>query len=287
MRLAYYPGCTLASKAKAFDQTTRWVAQALGLELVELPQWQCCGGLVAQVTDAVMGLLAPVRILADAQAISNKLLTLCSFCYNTLKRANLVMQQDSERRQKVTDFLEQPYDGTTQVVHLLEVLRDDVSFDAVRQRVARPLTGLKVAPYYGCLLLRPPKEIGLDDPEEPTVMEQLLTALGCEPVDFPRKVECCGSFMIVSRPEVAAQCSATIVRSAAQLGADVLVTSCPLCQFNLDWQQVQIAESNGEIKSVPVLYFTQLMALALGAEPYSLGLEQHLVDPRPVVLGMG
>ncbi len=287
MRLAYYPGCTLASKAKAFDQTTRWVANALGLDLVELPEWQCCGGLVPQLTDAVMGLLAPVRILADAQAISDKLLTLCSFCYNTLKRANLVMRTDLERRRKVTDFLEQPYDGSTKVVHLLEVLRDDLGFDALQKRVSRPLRGLKVAPYYGCLLLRPSKEIGLDDPEEPIVMEQLLMALGCEPLDFPRKVECCGSFMIVNRPELAAQCSATILRSASQLGADVLVTSCPLCQFNLDWQQVRMLESNGEGKPVPVLYFTQLLALALGAEPFTLGFEQHFVDPRPVVLGIG
>jgi heterodisulfide reductase subunit B len=298
MRLAYYPGCTLASKAKAFDQTARWVAQKLDIELVELPEWQCCGGLVPQVTDAVMGLLAPIRILADAQTISDKLMTLCSFCYNTLKRANLVIQQDAERRQKVVDFLRETrapkvfdenfqYDGSVSVVHLLEVLRDDIGFDNVRQKVVRPLTGVRVAPYYGCLLLRPPKEIGLDDPEEPTVMEQLLEALGCEVVDFPRKVECCGSFMIVNRPEIAAQCSATILRSASQIGAQLLVTTCPLCQFNLDWQQMRMLESNGEITPVPVLYFTQLMALAMGAELFVLGFEHHLVDPRPAVMELG
>jgi heterodisulfide reductase subunit B len=169
----------------------------------------------------------------------------------------------------------------------LEVLRDDIGFDNVRQKVVRPLTGVRVAPYYGCLLLRPPKEIGLDDPEEPTVMEQLLEALGCEVVDFPRKVECCGSFMIVNRPEIAAQCSATILRSASQIGAQLLVTTCPLCQFNLDWQQMRMLESNGEITPVPVLYFTQLMALAMGAEPFVLGFEHHLVDPRPAVMELG
>jgi len=287
MKLAYYPGCTLASKAKAFDQTARWVAQKLDIELVELPQWQCCGGLVPQVTDAVMGLLAPIRILADTQAIGDRLMTLCSFCYNTLKRANLVFLQDSERRQKVTDFLEQQYDGNVKVIHMLELIRDEIGFDAVRSKVTRPLTGIKVAPYYGCLLLRPPKEIGLDDPEDPTVMEQLLEALGCEVVDFPRKVECCGSFMIVNRPELAAQCSTTIVHSASSLGAQLLVTSCPLCQFNLDWQQMRMLEANGEISPVPVIYFTQLMALAMGAEPYLLGFEQHLVDPRPAVMELG
>lgn len=287
MSLAYYPGCTLASKAKAFDQTARWVAQKLDLELVELPQWQCCGGLVPQVTDAVMGLLAPIRILADAQAISDRLMTLCSFCYNTLKRANLVFQQDPERRQKVTDFLEQQYDGNVKVIHMMELIRDEIGFDAVRSKVTRPLTGIRVAPYYGCLLLRPPKEVGLDDPEDPTVMEQLLEALGCDVIDFPRKVECCGSFMIVSRPELAAQCSTTILRSASSLGAQLLVTSCPLCQFNLDWQQMRMLEANGEISPMPVIYFTQLMALAMGAEPYLLGFEQHLVDPRPAVMDLG
>lgn len=309
MKLAYYPGCTLASKAKAFDQTARWVAQKLGLELVELPEWQCCGGLVPQLTDAIMSLLAPVRILADAQSISDNLMTLCSFCYNTLKRANLIIQQDEERRQKVVEFLRETqtpkvasqatsstlppearaldYDGKVRVVHLLELLRDDIGFDSVREKVVRPLAGLRVAPYYGCLLLRPPKEIGLDDPEDPTVMEQLLEALGCEVIDFPRKVDCCGSFTIVSRPELAAQCSATILRSASNLGAQLLVTSCPLCQFNLDWQQMRMLEANGEISPVPVIYFTQLMALAMGAEPYLLGFEQHLIDPRPVMAEMG
>jgi len=287
MRLAYYPGCTLVSKAKAFDQTARWVAQNLGVELVELPQWQCCGGLVPQVTDAVMGLLAPIRILADTQAVSDRLMTLCSFCYNTLKRANLIFQQDSERRQKVVDFLEQQYDGNVKVVHMLELIRDEIGFETVRQKVVRPLKGLRVAPYYGCLLLRPPKEIGLDDPEDPTVMEQLLEALGCQVVDFPRKVECCGSFMIVNKPELSAQCSETILRSASNLGAQLLVTSCPLCQFNLDWQQMRMLESDGEISPVPVIYFTQLMALAMGAEPHMLGFEHHLVDPRPTVMELG
>jgi len=287
MRLAYYPGCTLVSKAKAFDQTARWVAQNLGVELVELPQWQCCGGLVPQVTDTVMGLLAPIRILADTQAVSDRLMTLCSFCYNTLKRANLIFQQDPERRQKVVDFLEQQYDGNVKVVHMLELIRDEIGFETVRQKVVRPLKGLRVAPYYGCLLLRPPKEIGLDDPEDPTVMEQLLEALGCQVVDFPRKVECCGSFMIVNKPELSAQCSETILRSASNLGAQLLVTSCPLCQFNLDWQQMRMLESDGEISPVPVIYFTQLMALAMGAEPHMLGFEHHLVDPRPTVMELG
>lgn len=284
MRLAYFPGCTLNEKAKGFDLSARLAAEALGIEIEELPEWQCCGGLIPQVSDTVMGLVAPVRILTDAQKLGgDKLLTLCSFCYNTLKRANKIFREDAEKRQKLIDFIEQPYDGGVEVVHLLEVLRDDVKFEEVKKRVQRELSGWKVAPYYGCLLLRPYKEIGLDDPEEPTVMEKLLESLGCTVLDFPRKTECCGSFLIVSNPSLAAQCSLPIIRSAVKMKADALVTSCPLCQYNLDKQQSQMLSGDSGFKPVPILYFTQLLALALGVEPNLLGFERHLVDPMPLL----
>lgn len=273
MKLAYFPGCTLADKAQALDRSARWAAEALGIQLQELPQWQCCGGLVPQVTDTLMGLVAPVRILADTQALGSRLLTLCTFCYNSLKRANYRVRQDEEGRRKLTDFLEQPYDGGVEVVHLLEVLRDDVGFEALRERVKRPLNSWRVAPYYGCLLLRPHAEIGLDDPEEPTILERLLESLGCQVVDFPRKTECCGSFLILSHPELAAQCSATLLRSAARCGVNALVTTCPLCQYNLESQQTQMLSRDGGFKPVSILYFSQLLALALGAEPSQVGLE--------------
>lgn len=284
MRLFYFPGCTLHSKAKGFDRSARLAAEALGIELVELPQWQCCGGLIPQVTDTVMGLVAPIRLLADTQQLGgDKLLTLCSFCYNSLKRANKIFCEDKERREKLMNFLEQPYDGSVRVVHLLEVLRDEVGFDEVRKRVQHPLEGWRVAPYYGCLLLRPYQDIGLDDPEEPKVMEQFLESLGCAVLDFPRKTDCCGSFLIVSNPSLAAQCSWTILRSAARMGANALVTSCPLCQYNLDKQEAKTLNGDSGMPPVPILYFTQLLALAFGIDPSLLGFEQHAVDPMPLI----
>ena len=202
MRIPYFPGCTLHSKAQSFDASARAAARALGIEMEELPEWTCCGATFSMSADSVMGLVAPTRILASAKE-AGKLLTLCSFCYNTLKRTNRVIATDAERRRKVTTFIEEDYQGTVQTVHLLEVLRDDIGFDALAKRVTKPLRGLKVAPYYGCLLLRPAEEMGFDDPERPTILERFLASLGCEVVDFPHKTECCGSFVAVGSPDAA------------------------------------------------------------------------------------
>jgi heterodisulfide reductase subunit B len=287
MTLTYFPGCTLHRRARGFDLSARWAAQALGIELEELPEWQCCGGLIPQIEDGLMGLVAPVRILADARPHGDRLLTLCSFCYNTLKRANRIVREDEEKRRTLTDFLEQPYDGGVEVVHLLEILRDEVGFGEVKKRVQRPLTDWRVVPYYGCLLLRPHRDLGLDDPEEPTILERFLESLGCEVLDFPRKTECCGSFLILSHPDVAAACSSALLQAVASLRADALVTSCPLCQYNLDRQQAQMLGKDAGFQPIPVLYFTQLLALALGSDPDRLGLEQHFIDPTPLVMSKG
>ncbi|MCS7224272.1 MAG: CoB--CoM heterodisulfide reductase iron-sulfur subunit B family protein [Armatimonadetes bacterium] len=278
MRIPYYPGCTLHQKASGLDRSARVTAAALGIELVELPQWQCCGGLIPQIREAYMGLLAPARILVDAQKEGDRLLTLCTFCYNTLKRADRILRDDPESRRRIEDFLEEKYYGV-RVVHLLEVLRDEVGWDSVRQQVVRPLDW-KVAPYYGCLLLRPYKEIGLDDPEDPTIMEDFLRCLGCTVVNFPAKTECCGSFLSVTKPELAKECSRQIVQKAAQTGAQVIVTTCPLCQFNLDRFQGDGPTSDGRYRSVPILYFTQPLAFALGLDEGVFFPDQHRVSPQ-------
>jgi len=280
VRLPYFPGCTLHSKAKGFDASARAGAQALDIVMEELPEWTCCGATFPMAADSAMGLVAPTRILASAKA-AGKLLTLCSFCYNTLKRTNRVIATDAERRRKVTTFIEEDYQGNVQTVHLLEVLRDDIGFEAVAGRVVKPLHGLKVAPYYGCLLLRPADEMGFDDPERPTILENFLKSLGCTVVDYPHKTECCGSFVAVSSPEVAQGCSARILEAAVKHGAEMLVVSCPLCQYNLDRAQRQVQAGGGPATRVPVLYFSQLLALALGCDEACLHLEGHAVDPRP------
>jgi len=230
--------------------------------------------------DSAMGLAAPTRILAAARE-AGKLLTLCSFCYNTLKRTNHVIVTDPERRSKVTSFIEQEYDGSVRTVHLLEVLRDEIGFEELATRVVRRLTGLKVAPYYGCLLLRPAEERAFDDPERPTVLEGCLRSLGCTVVDFPHKTECCGSFVAVGARGAAVECSARILETAAKLGAEMLAVSCPLCQYNLDQSQGEIRATRSRFAGLPIVYFSQLLALALGCDESCLHLDRHAVDPRP------
>lgn len=273
MKLFYYPGCTLKSKALAFDQSARASATALGIELVEMEDFTCCGALYPQTTENLMPLLAPARILVQAQRMgSDRLMTLCSFCYNTLKRANKTLKENVQTRTTLSEFLEEPYNAKVNVVHLLEVLRDSIGYETLKQKIVQPLDGMRVGAYYGCLLLRPASELGLDDPEEPSILENLLETLGCNVVDFPAKTECCGSFLVVSNPALAQDCSNRIIEHAQQLSIDTLVTSCPLCHYNLTVRNR--TGRNGETTGgVRVLYFTQLLGQALGIDSTLLGIE--------------
>jgi len=270
-QFGYYPGCELRTRARALDISARKACESLGITLQELKDWTCCGGLVAQVKDNYMALLAPARVLLQAHTQGfNELATLCAFCFNTLRRASFFLERHPEARRKLATFLEVEMLPQVRVLHLLEVLRDSVGFDRIREAVRRPLQGLRVAPYYGCLLLRPAQEISLDDPEEPTLMEGLLKALGCDVVDFRSRTDCCGSYHIVTNQGVAAQCAQVILHSAVDAKADFLVASCPVCQFNLDWSQAGHGNTG-----VPVVYFPQLLALALGEPAETLGFDER------------
>ncbi len=282
MRVPYYPGCTLYTKAKNFDTTTRVAAKALGIELVEIPNWTCCGATFPLNEDSAMPLVAPVRNLAYARKEGDMVTTTCAFCYNTLKRANRVVKEDTERRRKINDFIEESYQGDIVVKHLLEVLRDTVGFDRLARQVEGRLGGLRAAPYYGCLLLRPYEEIGLDNPERPSILENFLMNLGCDVVNFPHKTDCCGSYLIVSSAEAAVERSYAVLNSALKRGAEVIVVSCPLCHFNLDQRQREMRRYRG-FHEVPILYFTQLLGLALRVDPEQCGFDQHQVDPRPML----
>jgi heterodisulfide reductase subunit B len=281
MGIPYFPGCTLSTKAKNYDRSGRAVAKALGLELEELPEWQCCGATFPLMLDDSMALIAPTRILYQAQQAGDRVATLCSICFNVLRRSQALLERDEEMLDRINWFTEEEYNGDVYVAHFLEILRDDLGWGELAERVERPLTGLKVAPYYGCLLLRPYEEIGLDDPEDPHILHDLVQALGAEPVDFPYNIECCGSYLAVKEPEVPESLSKDIVASAREHGADVIVTACPLCQFNLDYPQREaVVSRKGE--KVPVVYFTQLMAVALGLPEETWGFEDHYVGPRPL-----
>ncbi|MBQ0145993.1 MAG: CoB--CoM heterodisulfide reductase iron-sulfur subunit B family protein [Lachnospiraceae bacterium] len=256
MKFSYFPGCTLKNKAKDLDEYARKSALTLGIQLEEIDEWQCCGGVFTTASDEVATKLSSVRALAAARAKNQDLVSVCSACHNVIKQTNYAMQTDREFADKVNRYMapDIQYDGSTKVYHYLEVLRDVVGFDEIRKRTVNPLTGRKIGAYYGCLLLRPVKAMAMDDPENPAVMEDFIRAIGGEPVIYPYRNECCGGYISLEDPELAKKKSNMVSDSAAGAGADCIVTACPLCKYNL--------VKNGS--KIPVVYFTELLAEALG-----------------------
>lgn len=290
MKISYYPGCTLKNNAKNFEDSTLCSLKYLGVEVEELPRWNCCGTVFSFATDDLIHHVAPIRnLIRVKESNSDKVMTLCAMCYNTLKRANNRVKNDPESLEKINNFMDREeveYTGDVKILHLLELLRDEIKFENVAKKVVKPLKNLKIANYYGCLLVRP-KEIGFDDLENPVVLENLMEALGAEPIDFPYKTECCSAYQTVDKPEVVADRTYHILTSAQEQGAEVVAVSCPLCAFNLDHRQKVTLRKYPEFKSTPVLYFTQLMALALGCSEEDLRLDLHYIDPKPLLKGKG
>lgn len=260
MIFSYYPGCTLKTKAKELDQYARKSAQALGFELKELADWQCCGAVYPMAKDEIATKLSSVRALMAAKEEGNDLVTLCSACHHVIKRVNEDMKTDENIRTKVANYLEleEAYAGETNVLHYLEVLRDKVGFDKIKELVKNPFTGKKIAAYYGCLLLRPSKVMQFDRPENPTIMEDFIRAIGAEPVVYPYRNECCGGYVTLENNGLAQKKVEKIMDSAAYNGAEAIITACPLCMYNLN--------ENSPENSLPVYYFTELLAEALGVK---------------------
>ena len=257
MKYSYYPGCTLRTKAKKLDDYARASAKALGFELEELNDWQCCGGVYPLSSDEIGSKLSSVRALKYALDKEQPLVTVCSACHNVIKQTNYAMQNDKEFADKVNRYMaEGDYNGETEVYNYLEMLRDMVGFDAVKEKVVNPLKGKKIAAYYGCLLLRPNSVMRMDDPENPTIMEDLIKAMGADPVVYAKRNECCGGYISVEAPESAKRNSNAIIENAKAAGAEMIITACPLCKYNLI--------KNGA--DIPVIYFTELLAEALGVK---------------------
>jgi heterodisulfide reductase subunit B2 len=290
MKISYYPGCTLKANAKNFEDSTLCSLAKLGIEVAELPRWNCCGTVYSLATDDLIHHVAPVRnLIFSKEAKADALLTLCAMCYNTLKRANERVKKNAEDRDNINRFMDAEglaYEGDVKVLHLLELLRDVITFENVAKKAVRPLTGLKVASYYGCLLVRP-KEIGLDNVENPQVLENLMTALGAQSLDFPYKTECCGAYQTVDNPGIVAERTYKILTSARGRGADVVAVSCPLCAFNLDNRQRETSDLYPDFKKMPILYFSQLLGIALGCPEEALRFDLHDVDPKPVLKRKG
>ncbi len=290
MKLSYFPGCTLKNHAKNFEDSALCSLKNLDVEVEEIRRWNCCGTVFSLATDDLIHHVAPIRNLVRAkEAGSDKLMTLCAMCYNTLKRSNERVRSNPEDLGIINDLMyreEIDYEGDVDVVHLLEILKNEIKFENIAKKAVKSLKGLKVASYYGCYLVRP-QEIGFDDVENPMIIDELMTALGAEAIDFPYKVECCGAYQTVDKPEIIADRTNQILSSAIKQGAEVVTVSCPLCAFNLDQRQKETQQKFPEFKNIPILYFSQLLAIALGCPQDSLRLDLHYIDPKPILKEKG
>lgn len=257
MKYSYYPGCTLRTKAKDLDNYARICASALGFELEEIENWQCCGGVYPLGSDEIASKLSSVRALNAAKEKGQDLVTLCSACHHVIKRVNDDMKNVPDIQMRANNYmqLETPYKGETVVLHFLEVLRDRVGFENIKKQVVKPLTGRKIGAYYGCLLLRPGNILAFDNPENPTIIEDFIRAIGAEPVIYPYRNECCGGYISLKEKQMAKNMCNTIAESAKGFGAEMLITACPLCMYNLN---------KNTSCDIPVYYFTELLAEALG-----------------------
>ncbi|MBR2040238.1 MAG: CoB--CoM heterodisulfide reductase iron-sulfur subunit B family protein [Clostridia bacterium] len=257
MKVTYFPGCTLKNKAKDLDLYAYKSAEALGVTLEEIEDWQCCGGVFTTANDEVATKLSSVRALKYAVDKNQPLVTVCSACHNVIKQTNHAMQTNSQFADKVNRYMaDGSYNGEAEVYHYLEMLRDLVGFDKLKESVVNSLKGKKIAAYYGCLLLRPNSVMRMDDPENPTIMEDFIKALGADAVVYAKRNECCGGYISAESPAVAKKNSEAIIRNAKSQGAEMIITACPLCKYNL--------VKNGA--DIPVVYFTELLAEALGVK---------------------
>ncbi len=282
MKYTYYPGCTSETTAVEFGQSTEAVCEALDIELHELDDWNCCGASSAHSLDHELALALPGRNVALAQPEGLDMLIPCPACYQHCRDADIRLREDEAWRGKMERLLEFRYEGKGKPRHLLEVLANDLDTQDIEERVTHPLTGLKVASYYGCVLVRPPELTGWDDPEHPVTMDKLVTALGAEAVDWSYKVDCCGASLTLSRGDIVSELSTKIVEGAAEAGADCIVSVCGMCEINLDTRQ-----NPRSGKKMPVFYLTELMALAFGLPNVEKWLRKHSVDPRPLLRDRG
>lgn len=260
MTFSYYPGCTLSTKAKELDKCARAAAQVLGIELQEIEAWQCCGAVYPQAEDEIATKLSAVRALNAGKEKGQDVLTLCSACHHVLKRVNDDMKNNEYIRTRANNYLKlkEPYAGEAGVVHYLEMLRDTVGFDKLKKAVKNPLKGVKIAAYYGCLLLRPSSVMAFDDPENPQIIEDFIRAIGATPVAYSQKNECCGGYMAMEDKAFAQKRVEVILSSAKEAGADMMITACPLCLYNL--------AHNASDTKMPIRYFTELLVEALGVK---------------------
>jgi heterodisulfide reductase subunit B len=296
MRYSYFPGCSLERNAAAYHNSTVAIAKPLGMELIEVEDWNCCGATEYISLNLIASYALIARNLAQASknSASDQLVAPCSACYLNLRKCNKYMVEDSGLAEKVNLALAagnlkyQP--GTIKVRHLLDVIVNDIGYESIKEKVTKPLTGLKIAPYYGCMIVRPEFPTGgklFDDTEYPTTLDRLLKVLGAEVIDYPMKAHCCGGHMTQISETTGFELIRRLIKGAVDNQADMIVTLCPMCQLNLDGFQ---GAMNAHFKTnyqMPVLYFTQVIGLSLGFDAKDMDIGSELVSARPALAKIG
>lgn len=281
--IAYYPGCSGLGTSMEYDASTRAVCRALGLSLVDIPDWSCCGSTPAHTKDHVLSAALSARNLQLVAGMGMQTATTpCPSCLTNLRTASHRME-DPATAEKVNKLLDDAFTGGVETISVLQALVEKIGLDEIKAAVRTPLTGLKVACYYGCIMNRPPELMAFDDPENPMAMDNIMTAMGATVVPFPLKVECCGGSYGIPRRDIVAKLTGKLLDAAVSLDADIVTVACPLCQMNLDLRQGQVNRALGTHFRIPVAYFTQLMGVALNVADEELGFDKLCIDPRPVL----
>jgi len=279
MKFAYYPGCTATSTSVEYDESVRETSQYLGIELEEIPDWTCCGASSGHVINRELALALPGRNLALAERMSLGIAAPCPACSLRLKNAEYELKKDPALKTRIETDIGMNLELSQKPKHILEVLYQDVGIDAIKEKVQKPLEGLKVVTYYGCYLVRPPEVTDFDDPENPTIMDKIMEALGAEVIDWSYKVDCCGGSLSIAVPDIVEKLSGKIVHAASEAGADAIVTACGICQLNLDMRQPKDSSS----QPMPIFYFSELSALAFGSSNLKKWSTKHFVDPSDLL----
>ncbi len=290
IRIGYYPGCSLPGTAREYDESVRALAPAIGIELVEVPDWNCCGATAAHNLNHELALALPARILAIAEREGlDQILVPCAACFSRLAGTRKELLNDNELKDRISKAIDMDYTGKAIPVNILDVL-SGISAGDISSKVTNPFN-FATASYYGCLLSRPRDLVGIDRHEDPLVMEGILEAAGARPLDWAFKVECCGAGFSVSRTDIVGRLSAKIINDAVNRGAEAIIVACPMCHSNLDMRRPAIEKAANRKFEIPVLYITQAIGLALGLDFKKLGLHRHLVKvnlkPDPIVRAAG
>ncbi len=289
-KYALFPGCSLESTGMEYGMSTEAVAHALGIELVEVPDWNCCGASAAHMTDHMLSLALPARVFAKAETMPEvtELVAPCAACHIRFANVEYEIGKNKELLDKINAMLESPYTGKVKLRPFIDIFSNPETIEQIKKKVTRPLTGLKVCCYYGCLFVKPPKTVAFfDNPENPMSMDNLMSAIGAEPIQWPYKTECCGASTAMTQEDTCTKLCNDILRIAKDSGADCIVAACPMCQQNLDMRQITVEKKYGLKYRIPIPFFTQLIGLAMGLDPKKLGFKKLFVDPAKVLQKVG